>query len=129
MSPFSWTLPVELVDLATVEEKLAVAVGVVVGRVALRVLGDVEADEVDLALANVAEGALQGRLAVAERLHLGAGQGEARLEAVEEVVLVPRAAVVGDQLGPCGHGLHWTKKIRRAGFAFVQLPGERSASA
>jgi hypothetical protein len=45
------------------------------------------------------------------------------------VVLVPRAAVLRDQLGPCAHDMHWTKKIRRAGFAFVQLPGERSASA
>ena len=118
------------------EEELAVAVRVVVGRVPLRVLGDVQADEVDLVAANVAEGALEDRLAVAEGLHLGPGQREARLDAVEEVVLVPRAAIVGDELGPGGAAsvpitacIATTKKIRRAGFAFVQLPGERSASA
>ena len=34
----------------------------------------------------------------AQRLHLGAGQHDARLDALEELVVVPRAAVLGDQL-------------------------------
>ena len=97
------------------EEELALAVGIVVGRVPLRVLGDVEADEVDLPVADVAERALERRLAVAERLHLRAGQREARLEAVEEVVLVPRAAVVGDQLGPAVMACIGPKKFAEPG--------------
>ena len=69
--------------------------------VPLRVLGDVQADEVDLAVAHVAEGALE-RCALPSRRDFTSvpGQGEARLDAVEEVVLVPRAAVVGDSLVP-----------------------------
>ena len=105
------------------EEELAVAVGIVVLDVPLCVLGDVRADEVELAVAEVAEGALEDRLAVPERLHLGAGEHEAGLVAFEEVVVVAGAPVLGDQLGPCCHAPHWTKKIRRAGFAFVHLSG------
>ena len=43
---------------------------------------------------------LQRRLAVAQRLHLGPGQHEAGLDPVEEVEVVPRAAVLDDQLFP-----------------------------
>ena len=67
-------------------------------RLPCAVLGDVQADEPGLALAHVRVRLLQRRLAVAQRLHLGPGQHEAGLDLVEEVVVVPRAAVVDDQL-------------------------------
>ena len=41
------------------EEELAFAVWIVVGEVPLRVLGNVQADEIDLAVADVAEGTLK----------------------------------------------------------------------
>ena len=88
------------------EEELPFAVWIVVGEVPLRVLGNVQADEVDLAVADVAEGTLKRRLPVPERLDLGAREHEPRLEAVEEVELVTRTPVVDDQLRPCGHSLH-----------------------
>jgi hypothetical protein len=86
-----------------VEKKLAVAVGVVRLDRRLLIGRDVKADEPELAVAGVGVGPLQGRLALAERLDLASGQDDARLDALEEVVLVPRTAVFGDQL--LGQGL------------------------
>src|SRR5919201_4005397 len=90
----------ELVDLAAVEEQLAVAVGLVWLDRGLRVRGDVCADEPELAVARLGVGATQAGLPLAERLDLAAGEDETRFDALEQVVLVPRAAVVRDQLLP-----------------------------
>src|SRR5689334_9999131 len=79
----------QLVDLAAVEQQLAVAVRVVRGDRGLLVCGDVEPDEPELAAARVREGPLQDRVALAERLDLAPGQGEPGLDALEQVVLVP----------------------------------------
>src|SRR5215210_3781990 len=74
--------------------------------VAVAVLGDVCPDEPHLVVADHRERALQVRLPVAQRLHLGAGQREPRLDLVREVVVVPRAAIVDDQLlGHAGSAL------------------------
>ena len=102
-------MPEERVDLAPAQEQLAVAVGVVVGHVPLRVLGDVGADEPELAVAHVREGALEGRVPLAQRLDLRPGEDEAGLEAFEQVVVVPSAPVVRDELGPARHVRDWTK--------------------
>src|SRR3989440_3859123 len=80
----------EPVDLATVQEQLAGAVGVV-GLGGLLVWRDVEADQPELAVARVGVGALQNRVALPERLDLAPGQREPRLDALEQAVLVPRA--------------------------------------
>ena len=87
-------------------EQLAGPVGLVVRAVALPVLRDVQADEPGLALAHLRIGVLQRRLAVAERLDFGPGQHEPGLDLVGEVVVVPRAPVVDDQLFSSGlrHG-------------------------
>ncbi len=80
------------------QEELARPVRLVVLAVALAVLGHVQADEPRLAVAHVRVRLLERRLSVSEGLHLGSGQHEAGLDAVEEVVVVPRSAVVDDQL-------------------------------
>ena len=54
-------------------------------------IGDVRADEPDLAVAHVRVGLLQHGAALSQRLDLGAGQHEPGLEAVEQLVVVPRA--------------------------------------
>ena len=64
----------------------------------LAVLGDVRADEPGLAVADLAVRALEVRLALAQRLDLGPDEREARLDAIGEVVVVSRPAVVDDQL-------------------------------
>ena len=64
----------------------------------LQIFRNVGVDEPDLAVAGVRIGFGDRSLALAQRLHLGAGQREARLEALEELVVVPRAAVLGDRL-------------------------------
>ena len=66
----------------------------------LRVLRDRGADEPGLAVADLRVRLPELGPAVAQRLHLGAGQLETGLDALEEVVVVPRAAVVGDELRP-----------------------------
>src|SRR5262245_3045752 len=91
---------VQRVDLAAVEEQLPVALGPVVELVPLRVLGDRRADEPRLAVADLAVGLSELRAAGAERLHLRAGQLDARLDPLEQVVVVPRAPVLGDELRP-----------------------------
>jgi len=81
-----------------VQEQLAIAIRVVRGDGGLLVGRYVEPDEPELAVARVGVGALQGRLALAQGLDLAPGQREARLDALEQVVLMPRAAVLRDQL-------------------------------
>ena len=98
-------LAVQRVDLAPVEQELAVALGTVVELVALRVLGDRRADEPRLAVADLGVRLGELRAALAERLDLGPRQLQARLDPVEQVVVVPRAAVLGDQLGFVGRAI------------------------
>src|SRR5512132_682678 len=69
-----------------------------VGDVSLCVLVDVSADQPDLAVAEVGVGLAERDASVAQRLHLGPGQLHAGLEPVEQVVVVPRAAILSDQL-------------------------------
>src|SRR6266536_77882 len=88
----------ELVDLAAVEEKPAVSVGVVRLDRGLLVGRDVRADEPELAAPGIGVGALQHRVALPQRLHLAAGELETGLDALEQVVLAPRTAVLRDQL-------------------------------
>src|ERR1041385_8245068 len=88
----------QLVDLAAVEQQLAVAIRVVRGDRGLLVRGDVEPDQPELAVARVRVRALEDRMSLAEGLDLASGQGEPRLDALEQLVLVPRAAVLCDQL-------------------------------
>src|SRR5262245_4086371 len=73
-------------DLPAMEEQLAVAVRIVVHDVRLPVLGDVRADQPDLAVAYVGVCLLERGAAVPERLHLRAREHEPRLEALEQVV-------------------------------------------
>ena len=101
----------ERVDLPPLEQEPAVAVGVVVRDVAVAVLGDVGADEPDLVAAHLAEGPLEVRLSVAEGLHLRADELEPRLYPLDEVVVVPGAAVVDDEL-LCHRGIVPTSQER-----------------
>jgi len=72
----------------------------------LLVRGDVQTDEPELAVAGVGVSPLQDRVALAERFDLATGEREPRLDALEQLVLVSRAAVLGDELlsGFSGHG-------------------------
>ena len=80
------------------EKQLAIAVGVVWLGGRLLVGWDVEPDEPELAVASVGVRPLQDGVPLAQRLDLAAAEREPRLDPLEQVVLVPRAAVVRDQL-------------------------------
>ena len=80
------------------EQQLPRSLGNVVHPIGLDVLGDVAAHEPDLAAVEVGVSIFQVRLAVAQALDLGAGQDDPRLDLLQEVKLVPRAAVAGDDL-------------------------------
>ncbi len=90
-------------------EQLAGTIGLVVRPVPLSVLRDVQADEPGFALAHIRVRLLQRRLPVTQRLYLGPGQHEAGLDPVAEVVVVPRAPVVDDQL--FSHGLRHRAEV------------------
>src|SRR5215216_3916824 len=80
------------------EEELAVAVRVVGAERRLLVRRDVEPDEPALAVAHRRIRLGEVGLARAQRLDLCAREHEARLDLLEQVVLVPRAAILCDQL-------------------------------
>ena len=82
------------------EQELPVAIGVVVLGRSLLVGRDVGADEPELAVANVREGALDLGAALAERLHLRPGQDQAGFDALEQVVLVARLPVSAISFSP-----------------------------
>ena len=106
------------------QQQLAVAVRVVRLDRGLLVRRDVQADEPELAVARVRVGALQDGVALAQRLDLAAVQHEPGLDALEEVVVVPRAAVLGDQL--LGRGC---ADCRSARFVTAALGHARSFAA
>src|SRR5487761_1249712 len=81
-------LGAEVLDLATVEEQAAAALWIVVLAISLRVLGDVDAEHPRLAVLDADIALAQLGTAVPERLDLGAGELDARLERLEDRVLV-----------------------------------------
>ena len=80
------------------EEELAVAIRIMIGEIALVVDRDVGADQPGLPLADIRVGLLERGPAVPKGLHLCAGQHDPRLDPLEQVVVVPRSAVVDDQM-------------------------------
>src|SRR6478752_2534485 len=90
--------PVERVDLTPVEQELPRPNGLVVLAPALVVDRDLEAVQPRFAVAHVGIGLGHRRPPFAERLDLGAGQHDARLEPLQQLVFVARAAIFCDQL-------------------------------
>src|SRR3954447_9274162 len=88
----------ETQDLGAVQQQLALAARLVVGPGPLGVLRDVHASEPQLAVADVRVAVDQVRVAGAQRLHLGAGEHQAGLVDVVDVVVVTRLAVLRHQL-------------------------------
>src|SRR4029453_13344910 len=80
------------------EQQLAGAARLVVGPGALGVHGYVHAEQEHLAAAPLGERVDGRRGPGAQRLHLGAGERETRLEGVENRVVVPGPPVGGDDL-------------------------------
>ena len=93
----------ELGDLTPVEQELAIAEGLVVLDVPLPVGGDVGADQEHLAVAQLRERLADVAAAVAQRLHLSPLQRDARLHPLEDVEVVPRLAVLDDELSSLRH--------------------------
>src|SRR4051812_28151899 len=91
-------LPDELRDLGAVQQQLARATRLVVGPRALVVLRDVRVVQPHLAVADAGVGVDERGPPGAQRLDLGAGQDQAGLEQVLEVVVVPGLLVLRDQL-------------------------------
>ena len=88
----------ELVDLPLVQQQPARPLRGVVEAAALQVFRDVGVDQPELAAAGVGVGLRDRRLAAAQRLDLGAGQRDAGLEGLADLVVETRPAVVGDDL-------------------------------
>jgi len=90
----------ELFDFGAVQQKLATAHGFVIHDVAVGVLADVGVDEPGFGAAlgsgELAESVFKLDFAVASGLHLGSGENQTGFEAVGEVVVVSRGAVVAE---------------------------------
>ena len=68
--------------------------------VGLQVFGDVGVEEEHLLARRAGIGLADGRLALAQRLHLRAGERDAGLVGLDDLVVEPRLAVVGDDAMP-----------------------------
>ena len=89
--------------LAPMRKQLAVARGLVIRAIALRVRLDGAPDEPQLSPALLRERLAQRDLAGTQRLDLGTRERDAGLEALENVKLVPRLAVARDRAFALGH--------------------------
>src|SRR5206468_3723474 len=89
-------LPDQALDLGPVQQQLARPLRVVPSLLARLIRWDVHALDPDLAVSHAGERLRQRRSPAAERLHLGAGEGDARLEPLEDLVLVTCLAVRAD---------------------------------
>src|SRR5581483_1196737 len=88
----------EPLDLAAVEEQPPRAVGDVLGVAGVRVGRDRHAEEARLAVVDARVGLVERDLAVAERLHLAPREDEARLDLLDDEVVVERLLVPRDDL-------------------------------
>src|SRR5262245_34819177 len=88
----------ELVDLAPVQQELARTLGRMIETAALKIFGDIGVDEPDFAAARIRIGFGYRRLALPQRLDLGAGQCDPGLERLTDLVVESSLAVVGDDL-------------------------------
>ena len=94
----------QLANLLAVEKQLPRALGLVVHAVGLKILGDVAAEQPDLALVHLRVRLFQARLADSQALDLGAGEDEASLDLLDQVVLVAGRAVAGDDVDAAALG-------------------------
>src|SRR4051794_16873039 len=117
--------PLDLVDLLAVEQQLALAPGRVVGPGALGVLRDVHVVQPRLTAVDVHEPVDQRGPPLAQRLHLGALEDEARLVGVLDGVVVPRLAVLRDDLAPLLPGHPVILASRANGIATGSSSGPR----
>src|ERR1044072_1079079 len=88
----------QLVDLALMQQQLARALGRVIEAPGLQIFHDVRVDQPDLAAARIGIGLRDRRLADAQRFHLAAGQRDAGLELLADLVIETALAVLGDDL-------------------------------
>jgi len=87
----------EAADLAAMQEQLSRPARIMVEAVGLDVLGDVAADQPDLAVLHPAVGLLKRDLARTQALHLAADQADAALQRVEHREIVSRLAILGNR--------------------------------
>ena len=85
------------------QQQLARPARLVIEAVGLQIFGDIGVEEPDLAALLARIALPDRRLAAAQRLHLGAGQRDAGLEGLADLVVEARLAVVGRDLvvGSC----------------------------
>src|ERR1044072_560572 len=88
----------QLVDLALVQQQFARTLRRVIEAPGLQIFGDVGIDQPDLAAPRVGIGFGDRGLAGAQRLHLAAGERDAGLELLADLVVETRLAVLGDDL-------------------------------
>ena len=96
---------VQVIDLASVEEQFAGACLLVIGAIAVSILGYVHAHEPGLAVADENEALAQIHGADAHGLDLGACKGDAGFEGLFYEIVVARLAICGDGAGPGRRGL------------------------
>ncbi len=90
---------VELADLARVHQQFARPFRLVVEAVAVAEFGDVGVDQPHLPVLQLGIGLGDRPLALAQRLDLGPGERDPRLDDVVDEIFIARAAVLGDDLG------------------------------
>jgi len=86
-------LSLKLLDLTSVQEKLPVAKGLVIGPAAVGIRTDMGPDEKDLPVPYIRVSFLDVGFPVPDGLNLGPLQGDPRLEGFQDFVTEPRAAV------------------------------------
>src|SRR5215475_11687014 len=89
-------LPAQLVELAAVQQELALTLRVMAELAGGAVRADVDAHQEELVAEEAGVGVLQVDAAVAERLHLAPDERQPRLQALVEMVLVEGPPVDGD---------------------------------
>ncbi len=98
--------------LAFVDQQLPFAFGLVIPEGRLRVFGDIATDEPEGRAAHASIGFLELAFAIAEALDLAAAEDDAAFERLEDIVFVPRLAIVVDDFESGRSGI-----FPRAGFA------------
>src|SRR5262245_8563080 len=115
--PFLVDRPRDLVDLAPMEQQLPRTEREVATLVALLVGRDVHPLEPQLAVAHAGVAVRERRSPAAQRLHFVTREPDAAFEAVEQFVVVTRAAIARDGLLPLVRAAHgrrgYTSRKRR----------------
>ena len=104
----------EFANFATMQQELAFSLSSMIIDRGFGIFGDVAVNQPDLVVVDASIRLFDGDLVIADTFDFAAGQNNAAVQFVQNIVLMPRAAVLADDLSLIAVGGTWFGRTRRS---------------